>query len=160
MLEIGSGSGRDARAMERAGVSVRRTDITPGFVALLRADGFEADLVDPLIDDLADPAGDAPYDGVWAAASLLHLRREDLPRVLANLADATRSGGLFHLSVMEGDGARFLTRGDIDAPRHFTFWREESLRAALDHAGWEVVEVDRTTSARGDDWLDVLARRR
>ena len=160
VLEIGTGSGRDARAMERAGVSVRRTDITPAFVALLRADGFEADLVDPLIDDLADPAGDAPYDGVWAAASLLHLRREDLPRALANLAAATRSGGLFHLSVMEGDGARFLTRGDIDAPRHFTFWREESLRAELDLAGWEVVEVDRTTSARGDDWLDVLARRR
>ena len=67
------------------------------FVALLRADGFEADLVDPLIDDLADPAGDAPYDGVWAAASLLHVRREDLPRVLANLAAATRPGGLLQL---------------------------------------------------------------
>ena len=79
MLEIGSGPGRDARALEEAGVSVRRTDITPGFVALLRADGFEADVVDPLTDDLADPARDEPYDGVWAAASLLHVRREDLP---------------------------------------------------------------------------------
>jgi SAM-dependent methyltransferase len=160
VLEIGTGPGRDARALEEAGMSVRRTDITPGFVALLRADGFEADLVDPLTDDLADPAGDAPYDGVWAAASLLHVRREDLPRVVANLAGATRTGGAFHLSVKEGDGARFSTHGDVGAPRHFTFWREGELRSVLDEAGWEVSEVARATSPRGEEWLDVLARRR
>ncbi len=83
VLEIGTGPGRDARALEQAGLSVRRTDITPGFVALLRADGFDADVVDPLTDDLADPGADAPYDGVWAAASLLHVRREDLPQGVA-----------------------------------------------------------------------------
>jgi hypothetical protein len=63
VLEVGSGPGRDARALEEAGLSVRRTDITPGFVALLRADGYAADTVDPLTDDLADPERDAPYDG-------------------------------------------------------------------------------------------------
>ena len=51
--------------------------------------------------------------------------------------------------MKEGDGARFPTHGDVDAPRHFTFWREEPLRAVLEDAGWEVVEVDRTTSAAG-----------
>lgn len=48
VLEIGSGGGRDARLMEALGLRVRRTDITPGFVALLR---------------------------VWANASLLHVAR-------------------------------------------------------------------------------------
>ena len=150
VLEVGSGPGRDARALEDAGLSVRRTDITPGFVSMLRADGYAADVVDPLTDDLADPERDAPYDGVWAAASLIHVRREDLPAAVRRLAAATAPGGVFHLAMKEGDGARFSTHGNVAAPRHFTFWREEQLLALLDAAGWAVAEVDRATSPRGE----------
>ena len=160
VLEVGSGPGRDARLLEELGLSVRRTDITPGFVRLLRAEGYAADVVDPLHDDLADPGRDEPYDAVWASASLLHVRREDLPRVLANLAATTRPAGLLHLTLKEGDGARFSTHGDVTGPRHFTYWREEPLRAVLGEAGWDVVAVGRGTSVRGEDWLEVRARRR
>ncbi len=159
VLEIGSGSGRDAEALEAHGLSVRRTDITPGFVRLLRAAGHDADVVDPLTDDLADPTRDAPYDAVWAAASLLHVRREDLPRVLGNLAAATGTDGLLHLAVKEGDGARFSTHGGVGGPRHFTFWREGPLRDVLAAHGWEVVELARTDGQRGETWLDLTARR-
>jgi hypothetical protein len=96
---------------------------------------------------------------VWASASLIHVRREDLPEVLRRLAAVTATGGAFHLAVKEGDGARFSTHGHVAAPRHFTYWREEPLRAALDAAGWTVDTVDRSTSERGEGWLDVLARR-
>jgi SAM-dependent methyltransferase len=160
VLEIGSGSGRHAEELERRGVSVRRTDITPGFVRLLRAAGHDADVVDPLTDDLADPARDAPYDGVWASASLLHVRREDLPTVLTRLAGATRTDGVLHLAVKEGDGARFSTHGSVAGPRHFTFWREQPLRQVLDDAGWVVTSVERSAGRRGETWLDVAARRR
>lgn len=160
VLEVGSGSGRDAAELETRGLSVRRTDITPGFVRLLRGEGHEADLLDPLTDDLADPARDAPYDGVWASASLLHVRREDLPEVLARLAAATRAGGVLHLAVKEGDGARFSTHGSVAGPRHFTFWREVPLRGVLGDAGWQVEELERHEGQRDDTWLDLTARRR
>lgn len=165
VLEIGSGSGRDAAVMESRGVSVRRTDITPGFVRLLRAEGLEADLVDPLADDLADlvpPSSteSTAFDGVWASASLSHVRREDLPRVLTNLASVTRPGGPLHLSVTEGDGARFSTHGSVAGPRHFTFWRESALREVLDAAGWDVADLTRTPGQRDGSRLGVLARRR
>ena len=39
VLEVGSGSGRDAMLLAERGLSVRRTDITPAFVRLLRAAG-------------------------------------------------------------------------------------------------------------------------
>ena len=160
VLEVGSGSGRHATALEERGISVRRTDITPAFVRLLRAAGHDADVVDPLTDDLSDPARDAPYDGVWASASLLHVRREDLPDVLTRLAAVTRPDGVLHLAVKEGDGARFSTHGSVAGPRHFTFWREEPLRQVLGDAGWDVTSVDRSAGRRGETWLDVAARRR
>lgn len=160
VLEIGSGSGRDAKALEAGGLSVRRTDITPGFVQTIRADGYPADVIDPLTDDLSDPERDAPYDAVYASASLLHVRREDLPEVVRNLASVTRPGGLFHLGVKEGDGARFSTHGEVGAPRHFTFWREPALRTVIEAAGWTVDSVDRGASPRGETWLEVRASRR
>ena len=160
VLEIGSGPGRDAQALEEAGLSVRRTDITAAFVRMLRADGFAADVLDPLYDELDDPERDAPYDGVWASASLVHARREDLPTTLTRLAGATRPGGVLHLAVKEGDGARFSTHGHVGGPRHFTFWREDQLRAVLEDTGWAVDEVRRSPGLRNETWLDVQASRR
>jgi SAM-dependent methyltransferase len=160
VLEVGSGSGRDALALEQAGLSVRQTDITPAFVDLLRARGQVADRLDPLVDDLADPATpEAAYDGVWADASLLHVDREDLPTVLARLARATRPGGGLFVSVKEGDGEDWSIHGNVTAPRFFTFWREEPLRSALEAAGWSVREVVRTEGSEREPWLAALAVR-
>lgn len=160
VLEIGSGPGRDALVLERAGLSVRRTDITPAFVELLRAGGYDADVVDPLVDDLTEPGQPiTTYDGVWASACLLHVDRADLPTVLTRLAAVTRVDGVLHLSVKEGDGERWSTHGSVTAPRRFVFWREAPLRAALEDAGWTVLEVGGARGSRDDRWIDVLARR-
>ncbi len=160
VLEIGSGGGRDARALEQAGLRVRRTDVTPGFVDLLRAADEDADLLDPLTDDLGDPAAPGtPYDGVWANACLLHVRREDLPLVLQRLGEATAPEGLLYASFKEGDGEGWSLHGNVAAPRLFTYWREEPLREALVSAGWKVVHLGRDVSPDGDAWLEVLATR-
>jgi SAM-dependent methyltransferase len=161
VLEVGSGPGRDAAALEWRGVSVRRTDVSPGFVRLLREAGHEADVVDPLTDDLADPQRDgAAYDGVWANACLLHVARGDLPTVLARLAAVTGPGGALRASFKEGDGEGWSTHGHVAAPRFFVLWREEPLRAACEGAGWRVAAVHRVTTSTGQPWLDVEATRR
>lgn len=161
VLEIGSGPGRDALWLERAGVSVRRTDVSPRFVELLRADRHEADLLDPLHDDLTDPARPSmAYDGVWASACLLHVDRGDLPSVLARLGAATRPGGALGLSVKEGDGEAWTSQGLVGAPRHLVYWRADPLRATVESAGWTVLSLERRVSERsGETWLDLIARR-
>ena len=162
VLEIGSGGGRDALALEKRGISVRRTDIAQGFVDLLRAGGFDAAQLDPLTDDLSDPRPPGtPYDGIWACACLIHVARGDLGTVLERLAAATRSGGRLHASVRDGDGEDVTTEGGAAAPRRYaeTYWREPELRAVLADAGW-VVDAVRTCVGRpGDHWLSVRASR-
>jgi SAM-dependent methyltransferase len=158
VLEIGSGGGRDARLMEELGLSVRRTDITPGFVSLLRQQGFAADLLDPLVDDPASAEG--PYDAVWANASLLHVRRDDLPTVLERLAAVTRPGGVLRVSLKEGDGEDWSTHGSIGNPRHFTYWRADALVAVVDAAKWgEVAVRSGVGGTRGETWLELSAVR-
>ncbi|MGY2703091.1 MULTISPECIES: methyltransferase domain-containing protein [unclassified Nocardioides] len=161
VLEIGSAGGRDARALEAGGLSVRPTDVAPGFVELMREEGLAADLLDPLTDDLDDPGRPGtPYDGVWANACLLHVDRTDLPVVLRRLADATAPGGLLRFTVKEGDGERWSTHGHVAAGRRFTFWRAEPLAAAVRASGWEVESLERYLGSQGEQaWLDVRARK-
>jgi SAM-dependent methyltransferase len=162
VLEIGSGGGRDALALEARGISVRRTDIAQGFVDLLRAGGFDAAQFDPLTDDLSDPQRPGtPYDGVWACACLIHVARDDMGRVLERLATATRTGGRLHASVRDGDGEDVTTEGGAEEPRRYveTYWREPELRAALTDAGWTVDAVRKCVGRPGDHWLSVRASR-
>lgn len=162
VLEIGTGGGRDALELEKRGISVRRSDVSKGFVELLRGSGFEADLLDPLTDDLADPGRPGtPYDGIWACACLIHVARDDFGRVLGRLAEATRTGGQLHVSVREGDGEDVSTHGGDAAPRRYveTYWREPALRSALTGAGWIVGKVRRYVGRPHDKWLSVRASR-
>ncbi len=162
VLEIGSGGGRDALALEQRGMSVRRTDIAAGFVDLLRGSGHNADQLDPLSDELTDPDNPGlPYDGVWACACLIHVARADFGTVLGRLAGATRPDGRLHVSVREGDGETISTEGSAAAPRRYleTYWREPALRSAVTDAGWIVSEIRRCIGRPGDRWLSVRASR-
>ena len=155
VLEIGSAGGRDAKQLEARGLTVRRTDVSPGFVELMRSRGVEADVLDPLSDELG-----GPYDGVWASACLLHVARGDLPVVLGRLAEATREGGVLALSLKEGDGDGWSTHGHVQAPRRFVYWREEPLREALETGGWRVEEVVHDIGTSGQLWLTIRALRK
>ena len=154
VLEIGSGSGRDALLLEERGLSVQRSDISQGFVDLMGDAGHPALLLDPLEDDLG-----GPWDGVFASASLLHLRRADLPPVLRRLRGCVRVGGLLLLDLKEGDGEGWSTHGNIPVPRHFTYWREEGLRSVLSSSGWVVGSVKRQAGRTQPTqaWLHVTA---
>ena len=156
VLEIGSAGGRDALALEERGLTVRRTDVTPAFVELMRSRGHDADVLDPLTDDLIDEHH-GPYDGVWASACLLHVARDDLPKVLSNLAAATRPGGALAMSLKEGDGEEWSVHGHVRAPRRFVYWREEPMRAVLAAAGWQVRELAHAVGDSGQAWLTIRA---
>ena len=158
VIEIGSGGGRDALLMEQLGLAVRRTDVTPAFVALLREQGHACDRLDPLVDDLASP--DGPYDAVWANASLLHVARADLPTVLGRLAEVTRPGGVLRMSLKEGDGEGWSTHGTISGPRHFTYWQAPAVEAVVRASGWcDVVVRQGIGGDRGETWLELSAVR-
>ncbi len=152
VLEIGSAGGRDAIQLEDRGLTVRRTDITPAFVELMRSRGYDAEVLDPLTDELG-----GPYDGVWASACLLHVAREDLPTVLRNLAGATRPGGALAMSLKEGDGEEWSVHGHVREPRRFVYWREAPLRAVLTEAGWRVKGLAHGVGGNGQEWMTIRA---
>ena len=149
VLEIGSGTGRDALELERRGFVVRRTDATQAFIDMMRADGYAVDRLNALTDDFG-----GPYDAIFADAVFLHFDRPGLAQVLRK---AARSAPVLVFATREGKGEEWSDR-NLDLPRHFVLWQEDALREVLTNAGWEVQRLDRGEGKFGM-WFYVLATR-
>jgi len=151
VLEVGSGPGWDADALEALGVSVRRTDVTQAFREFQAERGRQIEALDLLTDNLG-----GPYDGVMALCVLLHVERELVEGILARVSGALRPGGSFLVSLRLGEGELWET-GESGAYR-VVLWDEAAFLRGLAAAGFEVVWQARALDGDGD-WLTVLARR-
>jgi SAM-dependent methyltransferase len=149
LLELGSGTGRDAIELERRGFVVRRTDAAQAFVEMMQADGYAADRLNAITDDYG-----GPYDAVFASAVFLHFDRAQLMEVLRRVARATR---VLAFATREGKGEEWSNR-HLELPRHFVLWQEEPLRELLAATGWTVERLERSESQIGT-WFQILARR-
>jgi SAM-dependent methyltransferase len=150
VLELGSGSGRDAVELEQRGHRVRRTDAPGSFVDMIRADGYQADRLNALTDDFG-----GPYDLVFADAVFLHFTRDQLAAVLRKAREAA---ALLAFTTREGEGDKW-SRRYLDLPRHFTLWQEQALRDLLAECGWSVLAWQRGESTAGGGWFYILAHR-
>lgn len=154
VLEIGSAHGRDARRLESLGRTVRRTDATRAFVAMLRVDGHAADVVNVLTDDLTRE-GQRPYAAVLANAVFLHFTPPQLGAVLCKVRTALVDGGLLGFTVKRGAGAEW-SEHKLGVPRYFHYYEPGPLTDLLERAGFEVVDMV-IDAGRPHDWIRVLA---
>lgn len=153
VLELGSGPGRDATALEEAGLVVTRTDGAASFVRLFRSRGLEARTLDVTADDFG-----GPFDAVFANAVLLHVARTRLRSVMAVARRATRVDGVLVASFKKGDGDEWSER-KLDVPRHFTYWQEEELRRVVMAAGWTPLRIEESTQPTSvEKWITVIAQ--
>ncbi|MER1157219.1 class I SAM-dependent methyltransferase, partial [Pseudomonas aeruginosa] len=100
ILDFGCGPGRDLATFRRLGHQPVGLEGTPRFVEMARADsGCEVWQQNFLA--LRLPAGH--FDGIFANASLFHVPGSALPRVLGELFEALRPGGVLFSSNPRGD---------------------------------------------------------
>ena len=98
-----------------------------------------------------------PFNGVWACASLLHVRKAEMPQVMARIRCALKGDGVLYASFKYGN-----TERDRNG-RVFSDFTETSLRALLDEAGgFREISIRTTGDARPDRaderWINVLCR--
>ncbi|WP_207769313.1 class I SAM-dependent methyltransferase [Nocardioides currus] len=152
VLEIGSGPGWDADALEEAGLRVRRTDVTQAFIDLQQERGQQVERLDVVSDDLG-----GPYDAVVALAVLQHVPRSALARVLGRMAASLAPGGALLLAVRTGEGERWEV-GDSGNPYYVALWEEGELIDLLVAAGLRVEWQEVSSDSEDSDWVSLLAR--
>jgi SAM-dependent methyltransferase len=121
ILDAGSGSGRDALAFRLQGYAVEAFDASPAMIAATQAYAG----VPTRLMRFENFAWEHPFEGIWACASLLHVKEIDLPGVIDRLAGHLAPGGALYLSFKLGTGER------AKDGRRFTDMTEERLAALL-----------------------------
>ena len=143
ILDLGCGSGRDTLAFRHLGFGVVPVDGSEGMCHIAsESTGSEVRRLDFLDLDYVDE-----FDGVWACASLLHLRPEEIPEVMGLVRRALRSGGVFFLSFKEGD-----FRGYRDG-RWYTDMTPEGLRELAEETGFRVFDLWESEDRRRVRWV-------
>ncbi|NYZ63196.1 class I SAM-dependent methyltransferase [Luteimonas deserti] len=150
VLEIGSGPGWDADALEALGIPVHRTDVAEAFCALQAERGKRCDRLDLLSDPIT-----VRYGSAMMLCVLQHFERAQLGGALRTLAAAVDPGGPLLLMYPEGDGEEH-EQGAVGA---YTVvrWPPAALDAHLAQAGCSIAWDD-TIDGRGGRWRTVLAR--
>jgi SAM-dependent methyltransferase len=132
ILDLGCGPGRDLAAFRALGHEAIGLDGSPRFAAMAREfSGCEVWEQDFLA--LRLPA--SHFDGIFANASLFHVPREALPRVLGELHAALKPQGVLFSSNPRGRGEEGWEGG-----RYGVFHDLASWRAFLTAAGFAELE--------------------
>jgi SAM-dependent methyltransferase len=159
IADLGCGGGRDLRLLRDCGLDAIGLDLSEALAVIARQYSGASVAVG---DIRLLPFGANVFDGAWASASLLHLRRADITIALAEIFRSMRAGAIFFSSVKSGKGeAR-----DADG-RWFTYYDEQEWTTLVIKAGFKdvcveggEVDLDPTSRlARGAYWLPTFARK-
>ena len=153
IIDVGCGSGRDAKAFLDMGFQAVGLDASEGLARIAR-DQMD---IPVLVADMASWQAEEPFDGIWCCAALLHLNEKEADQFFRNLPGNLKDGGILFLSVKEG-----ILTGPDEKGRFMQNYTEADLRRKIEDAGLEIIELERTGDKLGRNdfaWLNVFARR-
>lgn len=161
LLDLGCGAGQDARFL-----LARRHHEVGHVIGLDRAWPLLAHArrrsrrLPLVLGDMRElPFRPGSFDAIWAAASLIHLPKPAVRRLLRALRAQVPVGGLLAATVAQGRRAGILRTGWIPG-RYFARWRKVELERAVRRAGWEVLTLKAVVNReRKGRWLALIARR-
>ncbi|MEE8589182.1 MAG: class I SAM-dependent methyltransferase [Sulfurimonadaceae bacterium] len=154
ILDAGCGSGRDSYYFLSNGYKVNAFDASKEMAALATS-YIKQEVRCLTFDEIKDIE---VYDGIWAAASLLHLPYSKLSATFTQLTKALKDNGVFYASFKYGE------QEYNKAGRHFTPLNEEKAQLLFEQLNTlQLIDVwlsdDVRQERKGEKWLNLLAKK-
>ena len=152
ILDLGCGSGRDSLEFMKRGYEVCAMDASAEMVRYCQS--FLGDKV--ALADFENYETEMVFDGIWACASLLHVPRKDIVRIVRKYAGMIKPGGVFYMSY------KLRQEDHKSGDRVFTCFTESQLSEVLEQAGgFERVDYFVTQDVRpgreSERWINAIA---
>ncbi len=160
VLDAGCGVGRDVGEFLKRDLDVDGLDFSKENLIVAKQKFPKANFIEG--DLLKMPLPDRHFDGIWACASILHLKKKDALNALLEFKRVLKPKGVLFVSVKEGTGEKFVEDGG--GKRFFSFYSLEELIELARVAGFtvtttQVVSHFELTGKKEEmpDWLCVFA---
>jgi cyclopropane fatty-acyl-phospholipid synthase-like methyltransferase len=155
ILDLGCGSGRDSKYFSEYGYNVVSADYSYEMVKMA-SEYLKKDVTQ---SDMRNMNFKNKFDGIWACASILHIEKSEIPKVLKNCHMALKNNGILYMSFKYGEGE--VERGG----RHFSNFTENSFSNLLNTLNffdicefWKTADV--RTNREDEFWLNVIVRKK
>jgi len=140
LIDIGCGSGRDAKIFTDQGMEVLGIDFSSNLLEIARnhAPLAKFQLMD--IEMINLPI--AFFDGAWSACSLGHIPKNNLLSVFKQIHLLLKKGGFFYLSLKKGSGEVLEkdSRYDGNHEKFWSYFEEEELKCFLQEAAFKILD--------------------
>lgn len=149
ILELGSGTGRDADYIESKGFHVFRTELANSFIEYQKSRGKEVARFNAIDGDLG-----IEFDMVLALAVFLHFTETEFLQAIQNTRRHLTAGGLLILRMKTGEGEEYSYH-KMGGMRYFKYWNVDRLASALTQNDFTIEDVRQTQDGK---WIHVIAR--
>ncbi len=153
ILDLGSGGGDYSLYFKEQGYDPFCVDLSEEFIRLCRTKGLQGVVADIEAFDLKPRR----FDGVWACASLMHLKKEVLPQVFSRLRRHLNARGILAFSVTERTEEDENSSIVPDDKRYFSYFNDAELRLWL-APYFTVIHQERFS--RGHTFLHYVCQRK
>lgn len=160
VLDCGCGSGVQSKLLLDEGLEVVGLDLSPKMIAEAKKKVPGAKF---MVGDMTKMnfAKDS-FNGVYARASLLHIPKNLIPKVLKSIRKILTNDGIFYLALKEGEGEEEIEeeRYGRRVRRFFSFFKSSEIKKLLSQAGFKIVSLIRhKRHAASQPWLRILAKK-
>ena len=155
ILDVGSGSGRDACYFQKQGYQVTALEPSKNLCGEIRK-VFSGEIV---CSDIQNYQPAERYDGIWACASLIHLQEEEVLQFFEKIDQYLDDNGIIYISGKNG-----ISTGEVEDGRFFLEFTDQLVEKILTvnkqlklEQLWYTEDV---SGRRGFRWLNVVLRLR
>ena len=153
ILDVGSGSGRDACYFQKHGYQVTALEPSKNLCKEIRK-VFSGEII---CSDIQNYRPKERYDGIWACASLIHLQEEEILRFFEKIDLYLNDNGVVYVSGKNG-----ISTGEVEDGRFFLEFTErlvEKILTVNEQLKPEQLWYTEDVSGRqGFRWLNVVLR--
>ncbi|OGD93640.1 hypothetical protein A2697_04265 [Candidatus Curtissbacteria bacterium RIFCSPHIGHO2_01_FULL_41_44] len=160
VLDLGCGSGVQLKMLAGLGLSVVGLDLSPKMIKEAQIKAPKAKFV---VGDMSNMKfAKNSFDGVYARASLLHIPKKLIPKVLSSIYKILKKKGVLYLAVKEGEGENEVEdeKHGQKVKRFFSFFQMSELESFLEEAGFKIIKATKFKRAKiSTNWLQVFAKK-
>ncbi len=147
VLEIGSGSGREAIEWIRMGYEYHGIDLSRNLIEIARQTEPKGHYSHTSLYELAFPPH--TFDAFSSWALLSHIPKERMGVVLAAIRRVVKRGAIGFIAMREGEGEK----REEETGRWFSYYTQAEFSKVLEGGGFEILQMGKRRSRKDLTWL-------